>query len=101
MNKSLEQKRVLVGTVILKKEVLEDPLWHNQTSGSLECWDTGSVLGLAQSVKDPALLQLWHRWQLRLRSDFGPGNSICHGVAQKRKKRGPNGYGITTRACIT
>lgn len=39
-------------------------------------------------LKDPGLVQLWHRLQLPLGSDPRPGNSICHGVGvggQKRK----------------
>ena len=38
-------------------------------------------------VQSLALPQLWHRSQLRLRSDHWPGNSICHGAAKKGKKK--------------
>lgn len=34
-------------------------------------------------LKDPGLVQLWHRLQLPLGSDPRPGNSICCGVAKK------------------
>ena len=34
---------------------------------------------VAQQVKDPALLQLWHRWQLKCWSIPILGISICHG----------------------
>ena len=36
-------------------------------------------------LKDPALLQLWHRSQMRLRSDPWLGNSIHHKAAKKEK----------------
>ena len=39
---------------------------------SLEHWDIGLMAGPAQWVKDPTLLQLWHRLQLQLRSDPWP-----------------------------
>ena len=55
---------------------------------SLQCWDTMSIPGPAQWVRDPALPQLWHRSQLWLTSDPWPGNSICHGAAKKGKKAG-------------
>lgn len=47
--------------------------------------DTGLILGLAQWVQDPALLQLRHRSQLQLGFDARPGNSTCHGAAKKEK----------------
>ena len=38
-------------------------------------------------LKDPVLLQPWHRSQLQLRSDPWPRNSICHREAKKEKKK--------------
>ena len=43
--------------------------------------------GLAQGVKDLALLQLGLGSQLQLRSDPWLGNSICHGLAKKERER--------------
>lgn len=42
-----------------------------RSAASLECWDEGSVPGLAHWVKDLALLQVWHRSQLWLGSAPG------------------------------
>ena len=58
---------------------------------SLQRADAGSIPDLVQCnfgwLKDPALLQLQHRSQLRLRSDPWPRNSVCLGVAKKEEKR--------------
>ena len=54
---------------------------------SLQPWGSSSILGLAQWVKDPELLQLQRMSQLQLRSDPWPGNSICCGAAKKEKKK--------------
>jgi len=42
---------------------------------------------LAQWVKDPALLQLWHRSKLQLQFQSGLGTSKYHGGSQKRKQK--------------
>ena len=56
---------------------------------SLKHWDTGSIPSLAQRVKDPAMLQLWHRSQMQLRSDPCPGNFVrCGDQKRKKKKKG-------------
>ena len=52
---------------------------------SLESWHTGLIRSPKQWVMDLALPQLQQRSQLHLGSDPWPGNSICLGVAQKRK----------------
>ena len=53
---------------------------------SWELQDKGLIPHPAQWVKNLALPQLWLRLQLWLRSDPWPKNSICHGVAKKKKK---------------
>ena len=47
----------------------------------------GSIPSPAQWVKDLALLQLWLRSQLQLRSNLWPGNFICYEAAKKKKKK--------------
>ena len=48
--------------------------------------DAGSNPGPAQWVKDPLMLQLWCRWQLRLGFDPLPGNSTCPELAKTNKQ---------------
>ena len=50
----------------------------------LECWDTSFIPSSAQWVKNMALPQLWHRSQLRLRSDPWLVDSICGAEATKK-----------------
>ena len=47
------------------------------------CEGAGLIPGPAQKVKDPALLQLWHRTY----SDMipAPGTSVCHAGWLKKK----------------
>lgn len=42
---------------------------------------------MAQQVKDPALLQLWHRSQCGMGSIPGSGTSTCCGHGQKNKNQ--------------
>ena len=61
-----------------------------------ECWDTGSIPGPAEWVKDQVLLQLWLKSRLQIASDPLPGNSICLRLAKnppkKNKKTILNGH---------
>ena len=54
---------------------------------SWEQWDTGSIPGPAQWVKDLVLPRRQLRLKLRLGSDSRSRNSICHGEAKKGKKK--------------
>ena len=47
----------------------------------MQSWDIGLIPGLVPLVKDSALLQLWPG------SDPWPGNSICHPVTKKKRKK--------------
>ena len=53
---------------------------------SWERWDTGSIPGLAQRVRDLALLQLWLGLQLQLGSDPWRGSSMSWGGQKKKNK---------------
>ena len=72
----------------IKATMRELLLWHNEITGSAaswECWDAGSIPSPAHCVKDPVLPQLQLKLQLQVRSDSCPRNSICRGVAQRKK----------------
>ena len=56
------------------------------SAASLEHWDTGLTPSPAQWVKDLALLELWLRSQLWLRSDPLPGTPYAVGWPKKKKK---------------
>ena len=49
------------------------------------CGSTGSFSGLVQWVKDPALLQLWCRSQMWLRTYPCVGISICCGYGKNKQ----------------
>ena len=73
-------------TFSLKK--VEFPRWHNGISGisaapgrRLDPWPSWH-----SGLKDPALLQLWHRFQWWLRSDPWCGNTIGWRTAKRKKK---------------
>ena len=55
-------------------------IWHCLCSG------TGLTPSPGQWVKDPALLQLWHRSQLQLRFDPWPSNFHIALLQPKKKK---------------
>ena len=54
---------------------------------SWEYCDVDSIPSLAQWVRLLVMLQQWLRSCLQLKSDPWPGNTICHRVAKKKKKK--------------
>ena len=53
---------------------------------SLEQWDAGSALSPIQRVKDPVLLQVWHRSQFS--SDLIPGPGTPYATGREGRKEG-------------
>ena len=73
---------------VKSKAPLEFPLWHkgiNSVSAVAGTWLQSPAL--PSRLKDPALLQLWHRSQLQLGFHLWLGRSMCHGAAKKKKKK--------------
>ena len=54
-------------------------------AASWELWNTGSIPSLAWWVKDPVLLQLWLRLEMKLGCDPWPRNSICQAPLPQKK----------------
>ena len=67
--------------------ILVFPLWGNSIGSILGALGCRFNPWLAQWVRHLALLELWLGSQLQLGSDPWPGNSICHGVAKKGKRK--------------
>ena len=72
--------------------MLEFLLWHRGLRTQLQWPQVATevqVPSLAQcsGFKDPALLQLWCRLQLPLKSDPWPGNSMCHRATKMGEKK--------------
>ena len=66
--------------------------WSSSCSamGLVVSWERQAVSlipGLVQWFKDLLMLQQWLRSRLQLGSDPWPGNSICHRVAKKKKRK--------------
>ena len=78
----------VLATAIRQEKETRKSSCHGTTGSvvSWERWDTGSIPGPAQWIKDPVLLHLWLGLQLCLRSDPWPGNSTCCQAAKKEKK---------------
>ena len=51
------------------------------------CHGVGLIPGPVQQVKDPALLQLWHKWKLRLRFNPQPRNFYMPWVQPQGRKK--------------
>ena len=60
-----------------------------EVAASLQCWDIGSIARLAQWVKDQRCYNCSCGEGHNCGSDLTPwlGNSICHKVAKKEKKK--------------
>ena len=76
-NMLVERKRVAGVPAVVSLD------WRHLCSIRSQVWSPAWYSGL----KGLVLPQLWYRSQLQLGYDPWPGNSICHGVANKEKKR--------------
>lgn len=83
----LTQNRILIfwSKLFKRRENWSSRCGAAGSAASVQGQDASSIPYLAQWVKDLTLLQLWHRWLLRLSSDAWPSNSICQGAAKKEK----------------
>ena len=80
--------------------------WYNSSSSShcgatglvasLQCQDASSITAQHSELKDPALLQLWHKSRLWLGSDPWPRNSTSCWAA--RKENNNNNLEVPTMA---
>lgn len=65
---------------------MEFPLWHNRICAVLGVLGHRFEARPGTGTKDPALPQLWHRWQLQLGSDPWPRELQMPRGSQKRKR---------------
>ena len=96
------------GTTSLRKidqlfQKMEFPVWHSRLkiwhclySNWGHCRGKGSISSPVQCVKDPALLQLWHRLQLCLGFDL-LAQKLPYAVGAGKRERERDGSDGTVR----
>ena len=80
LKKKKKKKCVIIGVPAVAQQV---KIW-------CFCDGAGSIPGLVHWIKDPVLLQLWHRLQLQLRFNPRPRNFHMPQHSQKRKEKQRN-----------